>query len=44
VNLLLHGMVACAVLLVMERWLKNANAAWWGAAVFALHLLHAQVV
>ncbi len=44
VNLLLYGMVAVCALLVLERWLKNAYAAWWGAAIFALHPLNAQVV
>ncbi len=43
-NLLLHAAVAAIVFLFLAQWLAHANAAWWGAAVFALHPVNAQVV
>jgi protein O-mannosyl-transferase len=43
-NLLLHALVAVVVLLFLEQWLARASIAWWGAAVFALHPVNAQVV
>lgn len=43
-NLILHALVAAVAFLFLQQWLERANAAWWIAAIFALHPVNAQVV